>query len=74
MSNPDVTTPKDVKPSDPGALVVAPIAEPEASTPSEDEPSEPSAMIDEGERPSADHGSAEGLAQSDRPGGMAGEG
>ncbi|WP_419755939.1 hypothetical protein [Brevundimonas sp.] len=74
MSNPDVTTPKDAKPSDPGDLVVAPIGDPEASIPSEDEPSEPSAMIDEGERPSADHGSVEGLASADRPGGMAGEG
>ncbi|WP_428061306.1 hypothetical protein [Brevundimonas sp.] len=74
MSNPDVTTPKDAKPSDPGDLVVAPIGDPEASIPSEDEPSESSAMIDEGERPSADHGSVEGLASADRPGGMAGEG
>ena len=74
MPNPDPTTLKDANRSDLGDLAYAPVAEPTASVPSEDEPSKPSAMIDEGERPSADHGSAEGLAQSDRPGGMAGEG
>lgn len=74
MSNPDVTPSKRVEPSDTGDLVVTPAKEPAASGPGEAEPSEPSAMIDEGDRPSADHGSVEGLAQAERPGGMAGEG
>lgn len=74
MSNPDVTTPKDAKPSDPADLAAAPVADSEALVPGEDEQSKPSAMIDEGDRPSADHGSVEGLASADRSGGMAGEG
>ncbi len=74
MANPDVTLPKDGKPSNPRGLAVALVAETDAHVPGEDEPSKPSAMIDEGERPSADHGSVEGLASAERPGGMAGEG
>ena len=74
MSNQEVTLPKDGKPSDPRDLAGAQVAETDTSLPGEDEPSKLSAMIDEGERPSADHGSVEGLASADRPGGMAGEG
>lgn len=74
MPNPDAITPKGANRSDTRGLADAPVSEPAASAPTDDEPSKPSAMIDEGDRPSADHGSVEGLAQSDRPGGMAGEG
>jgi len=74
MSNPDATPSKRIEPSDTGDLVVTPAEEPVASVSGEAESSKPSAMIDEGDRPSADHGSVEGLARAERPGGMAGEG
>jgi len=73
MPNSDATTPTNANQPDPRDLADAPVAESDASVQREDEPSKPSAMIDEGERPSADHGSVEGRATADRPGGMAGE-
>jgi hypothetical protein len=74
MPNTDAIPSKDANRSDPRDLADAPVAEPAASVPNEDDRSKPSAMINEGEQPSADHGSVEGLASADRPGGMAGEG
>ncbi|OHC92284.1 MAG: hypothetical protein A2792_01370 [Sphingomonadales bacterium RIFCSPHIGHO2_01_FULL_65_20] len=74
MPDSDATNPKDANRSDPRDLADEPVAEPSPSVPTEDKTAKPSAMIDEGERPSADHGSVEGLATADRPGGMAGEG